>query len=76
MSALPPKGEHARLASKCPLSAIGGLMHCSKQHLYSITSSARASTVVGKPGRAAAGVLGTRNRTSSQLWLPTLACLA
>jgi hypothetical protein len=51
-------------------------MHCSKQHLYSITSSARANTVVGKPGRAAAGGLGTRNRTSSQLWLPTLACLA
>jgi hypothetical protein len=31
----------------CPLSANSGLMNCSKQHLYSITSSARPISVLG-----------------------------
>src|SRR5450759_3051023 len=31
----------------CPLSAKSGLMHRSKQHLYSITSSAATSNAVG-----------------------------
>ena|SRR5215831_8355504 len=32
---------------ECPLWAIGGLMHRSKRHLYSITSSARDSSACG-----------------------------
>jgi hypothetical protein len=31
----------------CPLSAISGLMHRSKQHFYSITLSTMASSVGG-----------------------------
>jgi hypothetical protein len=38
---------HRQAASAGLKSAISGLMHRSKQHLYSITSSARASSVGG-----------------------------
>src|SRR5450759_4999985 len=38
------KSGQTRVRLECPLSAISRLMHRSKQHLYSITSSARAST--------------------------------
>jgi hypothetical protein len=34
---------HARFVTACPLSANRVLMHRSKRHLYSITSSARAT---------------------------------
>ena len=33
--------RHAATAAPCPFGANSGLMHCSKQRLYSITSSAR-----------------------------------
>jgi hypothetical protein len=42
----------------CPLCANSGLMHRSKQHLYSITSSARASTVSGTVRPSALAVPG------------------
>src|SRR5262249_21819442 len=63
MSALPPKPESRHLdmfdvrfapesgqiadISECPLCAMSDRTHCSKSHFYSITSSARASTVPG-----------------------------
>src|SRR5215471_11646248 len=45
-SLTPESGQRADI-SACPLCAKSGLMHCSKTHRYSITSSARASKVVG-----------------------------
>ena len=39
-----PESGHVQCTSPCPLSANSGLMQRSKQHLYSITSSARASS--------------------------------
>jgi len=42
-----PQSGHRERASKCPLCTNSGLMQCSKQHLYSITSSALASGVAG-----------------------------
>src|SRR5262249_61851747 len=41
-----------------PLSAIPGVMHRSKKHRYSITSSARASSVGGTSSPSAFAVLG------------------
>jgi hypothetical protein len=40
-----PKSGHVRCNLGCPLWARSGLMHRSKQHLYSINSSARPSSV-------------------------------
>ena len=39
-----PKSGHLQRTSRCPLCANSGLMHCSKQHRYSITSSAVVSS--------------------------------
>ena len=39
-----PESGHVQCTSPCPLSANSELMQRSKQHLYSITSSARASS--------------------------------
>jgi hypothetical protein len=50
---------------ECPLSAISGLMHCSKKLLYSITSSARASSDGGTVRPSALAVL--RLMTNSNL---------
>jgi hypothetical protein len=47
MSALPPKADKQQIVSVCPLSAKSGQMHRSKMRRYSITSSARASSVGG-----------------------------
>jgi hypothetical protein len=54
-----------RVRSDCPLCANTGLMHCSKRHLYSITSSARESRVGGTVRPSALAVL--RLMTSSNL---------
>src|SRR5262245_57498197 len=40
-----PQSGHRELGSTCPLCANRDLAHCSKRHRYSITSSARASSV-------------------------------
>ena len=50
---------------ECPLSAKSGLMQCSKQHLYSITSSARESSDGGTVRPIAFAVL--RLMTNSNL---------
>jgi hypothetical protein len=42
-----PNSGHWNSVSKCPLCAKSGLMHRSKQRLYSITSSAIESTFCG-----------------------------
>jgi hypothetical protein len=42
-----PKSGHWQRTTPCPLCAKSGLMHRSKQHLYSITSSARVSSEGG-----------------------------
>ena len=42
-----PKSGHCRARLGCPLCAKSGLMHRSKQRLYSITSSAIESTFCG-----------------------------
>src|SRR6187399_990047 len=42
-----PDCGHGAACVGCPLSAISGHSHRSKQHTYSITSSARASSVGG-----------------------------
>ena len=42
-----PESSHSALQLECPLRANSGLMHGSKQRLYSITSSARTSSVSG-----------------------------
>ena len=42
-----PKSGHSQVSLECPLSAKSGLMQCSKQHCYSITSSARPSSDIG-----------------------------
>src|SRR5215468_6040249 len=47
MSALPPKSGHRELAPACPLCVMSGLLRRGKRYCYSITSSARASTVPG-----------------------------
>ena len=47
MSALPPIADICSALARCPLCANSGHMHRSKLHRYSITSSARASTVGG-----------------------------
>ena len=44
MSALPPKADMCGATSACPLCANSGLIQCSKEDRYSITSSARASS--------------------------------
>jgi hypothetical protein len=52
---MPPEGSHvsfgqlrtSRCMGSCRLCAITGLMQCSKMHLYSITSSASASSFAG-----------------------------
>ena len=46
MSALPPKADMCGALARCPLCAKSGLLHRSKQHRYSITSSA----AISKPG--------------------------
>ena len=38
-----PNSGQTRVRSDCPLCAISGLMHRSKQHCYSITASAQAN---------------------------------
>ena len=43
-SALPRTADIDRQDSACPFSANNRLLHCNKQHLYSITSSATASS--------------------------------
>jgi hypothetical protein len=54
---------HRRTGSTGPFRAITGLMHRSKQHLYSITSSARLSDVAGISMPSALAVLsGVNNR--------------
>ena len=45
LSAVAPKSGQTRVRSDCPLSAKSGLMHCNKQHPYSITSSTPTSSV-------------------------------
>jgi hypothetical protein len=60
-----PESGHSPTRSGCLLWAISGLMHCSKQHLYSITSSARASSEGGTVRPSALAVL--RLITSSNL---------
>src|ERR1700726_4899891 len=47
MSAIPGQSGHALPDLQPPFCAKNGLMHRSKQHLYSITSSASASSVGG-----------------------------
>src|SRR4029077_17924005 len=42
-----PESGHVRCTQRCPLRANSGLMHRSKQHRYSITSSASATSVLG-----------------------------
>src|SRR5262245_66287959 len=46
MSLCPESGQIAEI-SGCPLCAISDRLHCGKERLYSITSSARASSVGG-----------------------------
>ena len=48
MSALPPIADIKADNHFCPLSATSDQMHRSKQHRYSITSSARASSVAAR----------------------------
>jgi hypothetical protein len=62
MSALGQK-QILQRTSSCPLCANSGLMHRSKHHLYSITSSARASTAGGTVRPSALAVV--RLMTSS-----------
>ena len=42
-----PNSGQTRVRLDCPLNANNGLMHRSKQYLYSITSSARPRSVGG-----------------------------
>ena len=65
MSASPPISGHDRALVRRPLSANSGLMHRSKQHHHSITSSARPSTDGGTSTLSALAVL--RFTTSSNL---------
>ncbi len=44
-----PESRRERFVTACPLCAISGLMHRSKWQLYSITSSARASSEMSRP---------------------------
>src|SRR5437868_8964376 len=44
-----PESRHRSARGQCPLWASSGLMHRSKQHHFSITSSARANSVWGTP---------------------------
>jgi hypothetical protein len=59
-----PESRHVRCNRGCRFWAISGLMHRSKQHLYSITSSARVSMVGGTAKPIAFAVL--RLMTSSK----------
>jgi hypothetical protein len=52
-----PESGHVQCNSVCPLCANSGLMHRSKQHFYSITSSARVSSVGGIVSPSALAVL-------------------
>jgi hypothetical protein len=60
-----PKSGHRSAPSGCPLCAKSRLMHCSKESLYSITSSAPASKDGGMVRRSAFAVF--RLTTSSNL---------
>src|SRR5207248_1187110 len=60
-----PKSGQRQAASTCPFRAKNGLMRRNKLHLYSITSSARASNVGGTVRPSALAVL--RLITSSNL---------
>ena len=58
-----PNNGHVTAASACPKGANRRHMHRSKQHLYSITSSARLSNVAGISMPSALAVLsGVSNR--------------
>jgi hypothetical protein len=63
MSVLPPKNGHRATTAACPFRAINGLMHRSKQNLYSITSSARARRESGmvSPSALAAPLFRTNS---------------
>jgi hypothetical protein len=65
MSANPPTAAHKRALHEVRVGAITELMRCSKQPLYSITSSARASSEGGTAIPSALAVL--RLITSSNL---------
>jgi hypothetical protein len=52
-----PQSRHPAAGLACPKSATCRLMHRSELHLYSITSSARASTVAGMSMRSDFAVL-------------------
>jgi hypothetical protein len=58
-SPLYPYKRTSRNAPACPLSANSGLMHCSKPHRHSITSSAVASSVGGTVRPSAFAVIVT-----------------
>src|SRR5450755_2363960 len=60
-----PNSGQTRARSVCPLSAKSGLMHRSKWHLYSITSSAMESTPAGMVRPSALAVV--RLMTNSNL---------
>ena len=49
--------RHCQLDQPCPFCAMNGLMHRSKQQLYSITGSARANSVGGTSRPSALAVL-------------------
>jgi hypothetical protein len=61
----PPNNDRTADAVLCQLCANSGLMQCSKQHLYSITSSAVASSVCGITRLSAVALL--RLMTKSNL---------
>ena len=65
ISALPPNSGHLLTASACRYHATFGPMHQGELHRYSITSSARASSVGGTSRPMALAVL--RLMTSSNL---------
>jgi hypothetical protein len=52
-----PKSGHRSARWQCPLCANSGLMHCSKERRYSITSSAVASNLSGMLSPSALAVL-------------------
>ena len=54
---LADKPSQAKIATDCPLCAKNELMHRSKPHLYSITSSARPMSVLGTLRPSAFAVL-------------------
>ena len=60
MSASPPIAAKHSGRSETSLRATSRLMHCSKMHRYSITSSARPSSVIGNVRPSAFAVLRLR----------------